>query len=228
MILIAILLGALGLADLARAGKVLGRAALLLATTVGVAWLALTAWGVGVSWWWVFAGAAVVALWVWTTDAALTSRRALPWPIIGLALVLVAILAAGRDAPTPGGLAVDWYANLAIVSLESVPFELFAVGLGCVLFLLESANIVVRIVLAAAEARPVEQRTTDAPKASESDMVKGGRILGPIERLFIFTMTLAGQPLAIAAVIAAKSILRYPEVSKDSDGSKAEYVLVGS
>ena len=32
----------------------------------------------------------------------------------------------------------------------------------------------------------------------------------------------------MAAVVAAKGIIRFPEISKDTEGSKAEYFLVGS
>jgi hypothetical protein len=59
--------------------------------------------------------------------------------------------------------------------------------------------------------------------------LKGGRILGPLERSFIFAMGLSGHFSALAAVIAAKGVLRFPEISHANDeGNTAEYVLVGS
>ncbi|GAB3605858.1 hypothetical protein GCM10027413_12670 [Conyzicola nivalis] len=59
--------------------------------------------------------------------------------------------------------------------------------------------------------------------------LKGGRFIGPLERLFLLALVLAGQFTAIAALVAAKGIIRFPEISKDTTGgSKAEYFLVGS
>ena len=69
-----------------------------------------------------------------------------------------------------------------------------------------------------------------------SDKLKGGRLLGPMERLLILGLGLAGQLAAATAVVAAKSIIRFPEIK----GQKAhenggigidevtEYFLVGS
>ncbi len=42
-------------------------------------------------------------------------------------------------------------------------------------------------------------------------------------------MALAGQYAALSVVVAAKGLLRFPEISKDTaGGTRAEYVLVGS
>ena len=42
-------------------------------------------------------------------------------------------------------------------------------------------------------------------------------------------MALAGQYAALSVVVAAKGILRFPEISSDTaGGTRAEYVLVGS
>lgn len=234
MILLALLLSSIGLADIARPRRDRITVLLLLArsTAVAAAWLALCVWSMNIEWWWAVIGTVLTALWVWSTDAVLASRRSLPWPIVGFALVVVTTLALGSNAPQARGTALDWYGSLALVSLDSVSFELFALAVGCLLYLLESANVTVRIVLTGAVAHHGRTNKEDGVQndAPQKDLLKGGRILGPIERVFIFAMALAGQLLAITAIVAAKSILRYPEVSKDkdSDGSKAEYVLVGS
>ena len=82
-----------------------------------------------------------------------------------------------------------------------------------------TANLIVRLILDGA-----------GPGVSASaKSLKGGRVLGPLERSFIFAMALSGQFTAVGAVIAAKGILRFPEISRaDDDGDIAEYVLVGS
>jgi hypothetical protein len=118
------------------------------------------------------------------------------------------------DVPIQG-----WYDDLAIPGLATVPFDRFALGLGVVLFLTTAANVVVRSVLALTGPRVLAQ---------ENDL-QGGRILGPLERWFVFACALTGNLAAIAIVVAAKGILRFPEISRDKpDGLRAEYVLVGS
>jgi len=52
--------------------------------------------------------------------------------------------------------------------------------------------------------------------------------IGRFERSLIVLLLIAGAPTAVGLVVAAKSILRFPEMgSKDSDVNP-EYVLVGS
>jgi hypothetical protein len=59
--------------------------------------------------------------------------------------------------------------------------------------------------------------------------LKGGRLIGPIERVIVFSLTLAAAYPLLAAFIAAKGIVRFPEISRDSAvGNRAEYFLIGS
>ena len=43
--------------------------------------------------------------------------------------------------------------------------------------------------------------------------LKGGRLLGPLERVFILALALGGQVTAASVVVAAKGLLRFPELS---------------
>ncbi|OZB81924.1 hypothetical protein [Microbacterium sp. 13-71-7] len=58
---------------------------------------------------------------------------------------------------------------------------------------------------------------------------RGGRLIGPLERVLVLLLTLfAAYPL-LAAMLAAKGIVRFPEISRDGvNGGRAEYFLVGS
>ncbi len=111
-------------------------------------------------------------------------------------------------------------------------FTAFATAIAAFLFLLNSANFVVRILvdLTGVEVAPDDTDVPAAtPAAKKKVALKGGRFLGPIERILILALGLAGQFGAIAAVVGAKSIIRYPEISKSNDGGKtAEYFLIGS
>lgn len=215
MILLAALLLALGLADFARPqDRPADRRALVRASVVGAAVVVLVLWGTGVDWWWAPIGIAAVIAWAASTPV----DRAYPWPLVGLGLVVAAILAGSAELPAPDGWLTDWYDSLELEALRDISFERFALAVGCLVFLVESANIIVRMVLAG----------TDAGVMASEQTLKGGRVLGPIERIFIFAMALSGQFAALTAVVAAKGILRFPEISRDVAGRKAEYVLVGS
>ena len=62
----------------------------------------------------------------------------------------------------------------------------------------------------------------------EVTALRGGRWIGPLERLLIIVLAGAGAEVAIAAVVAAKGVIRFPEISQDSTGEKAEEFLIGS
>ena len=71
-------------------------------------------------------------------------------------------------------------------------------------FLAATGNGVVRAVLAAAG---TETQRSEA-------RLRGGRVIGVIERWMIFGLMVAGNPTAAAIVVSAKSILRFPQLSK--------------
>jgi hypothetical protein len=98
-----------------------------------------------------------------------------------------------------------------------VTAPLLNVGLVAVgtLALLWPANWLVRGLLRRA-------RTTD-PQISGA-----GRWIGPLERLLVFVFMVLGEPAGAGFVVAAKSILRYPEISGKDPQVDPEYVLVGS
>jgi hypothetical protein len=66
---------------------------------------------------------------------------------------------------------------------------------------------------------------------NESD-VPGGRVLGPLERLIVFAIVLAGDPAAAAIVVTGKGLLRFPEIRRDSEqpgpDARTEYFLIGT
>ena len=95
---------------------------------------------------------------------------------------------------------------------------------GCLVFLLESGNAVVRIALRA----EMGGRAGDT-EGETAPTLKGGRLIGPLERILVFVLTLSGAYTLLAAVLAAKGIVRFPEISRDrDDGDRAEYFLIGS
>lgn len=64
---------------------------------------------------------------------------------------------------------------------------------------------------------------------TDTSLPLGGRMIGRLERLMILMLVLSGQPDGIGFLIAAKSILRFNEISKDAGDRKAsEYVIIGT
>lgn len=78
------------------------------------------------------------------------------------------------------------------------------------------ANLLVRFVLRRA-------------RAVVGQPIGAGRWIGILERLLIFTLVVMGEAGAAGLVVAAKSILRYPEISGQAPTPmNPEYVLIGS
>ncbi|MDN3443808.1 hypothetical protein [Microbacterium sp. APC 3901] len=226
-------------------------------------------------------GLVVGALWVW----CMPSERPAPlgfWPaaLLGvLSIGSVVWLGARADAGLIGSV---WSIRSPF---GEVPFDLAILTVGTGVFLLESANLVVRAALDGEHTwRPAELRrptvldAADAPpgasdavaahpvaagaqaddgviglvgvgvsdtaapeQAGQSDEpdtapardpragFKGGRLIGPLERILVMLLTLAAAYPILAAMLAAKGIVRFPEISRDGEtGARAEYFLVGS
>jgi hypothetical protein len=94
---------------------------------------------------------------------------------------------------------------------------------------MSTGNVIVRLVLTATgTVNPARVGSIDDP----ATQLKGGRLLGPMERLFILGLGLAGQLTAASIVIAAKGLLRFPELRSKPEQDRihrlTEYFLVGS
>lgn len=223
-------------------------------------------------------GLVVGALWVW----CMPSERPAPlgfWPAVLLGVLSIGSvvwLGARADAGLIGSV---WSMRSPF---GEVPFDLAILTVGTGVFLLESANLVVRAALDgehtwrpaelrrpavrdSADARPADSDTavahpvvpgaqaedgmvgmigvggsdtTAAEQAGGADAVhardprtgfKGGRLIGPLERILVMLLTLAAAYPILAAMLAAKGIVRFPEISRDGEtGARAEYFLVGS
>lgn len=206
MIGLATLLAAVGLADLVRRGSlVVGTVvAVVLPLLLGAGWHTL---------WLAPVTAAVVAAWL----AAADRRSRAGTATLAVAAVLLLLASPGLDertSPLDG-----WYADLPVPGLAGVPLDHAALALGVLVFLTTAANVVVRQALAAVGPTLLAQEQT----------IAGGRLLGPLERWLVFAFAVGGHLGALGALVAAKGILRFPEISRDQpEGSRAEYVLVGS
>jgi hypothetical protein len=172
--------------------------------------------------------AAVVVAWGITVREGFGRNQAsVPLALIGTAFV-VAVLLAPAAGPT-AGLLDDWLARDPLPVLEGLDADRALLLAGTFLVQLSTGNVLVRLVLAATgTVNPLKVGGVDDPGMQ----LKGGRLLGPMERVFILGLGLAGQLTAASIVIAAKGLLRFPELQSKPDQERihrlTEYFLVGS
>ena len=161
-----------------------------------------------------------------------TALKAL-WALL---ILLIAFVAASLLGTEPVSSFGD--DPLLARGLRHLPFPLVAgatleqavfVG-GVLTTLFATSNAIVRLVL-----------TAMGTKFSNAEQrLRGGRVIGPLERVLIFGLGLAGQATAAALVIGAKGLLRYPELNglRNEPGAAGppartidvvtEYLLIGS
>lgn len=227
--------------DLLRAGAdVTSRArraalsVLLVVALVGVALLAGPA-GCG-GWCWAVAVAGALT-WLLGSSVALRPAPAAaaggpvaaprrPAPALlayaGLLVGLGAVLLAGDRAGSLG-----WGERvLAGTALSEVGAERVLVVVAVLLAQVATANTAVRLLL----------DVVGVPAHDNEKQLRGGRVLGPMERVLITGLGAAGNLTGAAVVVAAKALLRFPELRTPRAGTPGhggpsdvtEYFLVGS
>jgi hypothetical protein len=168
--------------------------------------------------------------WVVLSARALhTGRGELrPLAVLGVA-ILALLLLAGLSSPAGGML--DRFLQQSALQLEHVSATRALLVVGLFLVQISTGNEIVRLVLTSVGA--LKPHGHPQP----SDRLRGGHLLGPLERMFILGLGLAGQVTAAGLVIAAKGLIRFPELNaRRGSGSESgvgidevtEYFLVGS
>jgi hypothetical protein len=183
--------------------------------------------------------ASVVPLagWVLLSERSLRRGGGHAQALLLLGGTAVALVATSGFASTPGGPLGRWldWADLPFSGDRPVARLLLVVGL--FVANLATGNVIVRLVLVSVGAlRPSANGA--ATRVQPSEKLKGGRLLGPMERIFILGLGLAGQVTAASIVIAAKGLIRFPELQSAKDDATSvkgdgidevtEYFLVGS
>lgn len=211
---------ALGLADLLAgelAGEPTSRGRVLWSLIFALLTLALTCWitGLGLRSWCKFFAPLMVLSCPWLflriQDSASHSAHhevsvtKLWWALGFLGGTLVIALAlSGVFRPTGDALLGAALQTLEIPALRSLNTDRFVFLVGSSVFLVASTNGIVRAVLGVAG--------TDIERSQQR--LRGGRLIGPIERLLIYGLAVVGEPTAAALIVSAKSLLRFPELSR--------------
>lgn len=230
MSLIITLLATIAFADIARSNSPISHPPTAVRSVLlGLSAFAATDYAVGgTPYWWTISVTLATGVWLFVSEYGLagppSTSRALEgrkWAMFVLGLAISSAIFLQPLSATTTSPIEDWYLSLT-PSLPAAPtVESWLLLVAVVLFNIETANKIVRIVLGLPLA------------TSGSTETRGGRLIGPLERILIFSLAVAGETLAISAVIAAKGLLRFPEVSAagnngHDNGRKAEQVIVGS
>jgi hypothetical protein len=173
--------------------------------------------------------AAVAFAWELVVSRGFSAQ--VPWlPLVVLAAVGGVTLALSGQAGAAGGPLGRWLGQVPLPVLHDLDADQLLLLLGVALVQLSTGNVLVRLVLSASGTihHPDAQGALQGPERR----LKGGRLLGPLERLFILGFGLAGQFTAAAVVVAAKGLLRWPELASRQEQERVhrltEYFLVGS
>lgn len=176
-----------------------------------------------IPWWLTLVGAPAVAAWFASlqigpalpVNQILTSRRRRAGMIM-LFLLLVAFAVLTAELTT--GPAFSTTPRIGRNSEETL-----TLAAGLTLFLVVSSNGLVRAALKR------DSGALGKAVAADGSQLKGGRLIGPLERLTLSWLLILGAYPVAAGLLAAKGIVRFPEIQADQQhGNKAEYFLVGS
>ena len=173
--------------------------------------------------------ALAVIAWGHTVTSGFAGRLPAWVPLAVLAVSVALAMAFAGRAGVADGLLGDWLRGTPIPALQGMDADRALLVVGAFAIQLSTGNVVVRLVLAATgTVNPARHGQVDDPGMQ----LKGGRLLGPMERVFILGLALAGQMTAASIVVAAKGLLRFPELSSRRDQERihllTEYFLVGS
>jgi hypothetical protein len=228
---VAVLLIAVGIADACR----LSTRGVWLPVTVGPVVVAVCAtlgalWHAGDIALLILAAAATVAWQLLCARSERTgSHHLTPLVVFAASLALLTVLSGwGCEV---NGVVARWSGWVALPLNHFPPTRLLMI-VGVLLLQFATGNQLVRLVLASVGAvRPVGE-------PQPSDRLKGGRLLGPMERLLVLSLGVGGQIAAASAVVAAKGIIRFPELNAEKSRADngtgvgidevTEYFLVGS
>jgi hypothetical protein len=195
----------------------------LVALTLGL----LAGLGSGRDVWALLLIAGVVLVWGTTVTWGFGHPRPAWLPLTVFLVALAVAIGCTGLAPEADGPLGRWLDSVTLPALTGVSADRFLLLVGAFGVQLSTGNVLVRLVL--------KSTGTIHPRADGGmppTRLKGGRLLGPLERVFILALALAGQVTAASVVVAAKGLLRFPELSSRREQERihqlTEYFLLGS
>ncbi len=104
---------------------------------------------------------------------------------------------------------------------ENVNWMSFQVALFGFLLVINETNILLRYMLDVFRLKPIGKQGTEANEKEYNT----GRLIGILERIFVYIFVLLGQFAAIGFILAAKGVARFQDFKSRTF---AEYVLIGT
>jgi hypothetical protein len=177
--------------------------------------------------------ASFIVLWPWAAldwiagGAEQDGNVSSPVAAGAVGFMILAVSTAAALSGTTQGVGGDlsaWYSDLGFsFSAGQISVDRFMTALAGLTFLLATSNRIVGYTLAA---------TNSSLLSTGEQRLRGGRLLGPMERLFVAAGIVSGSLAGAGLVIAAKGLLRFRELppSDKPDGldEVTEYFLVGT
>jgi hypothetical protein len=155
--------------------------------------------------------ALLLAVWalldVITRAIGATAARYAAFLSIGAGITIALLLADDGSTAWP-----SWIPG----PLSDFPPARVILVVGIALAQVTTANVLVRLILDA----------VNVPTKEGSDRLRSGRVLGPMERLFILGLGLAGNLTAAAVVVGAKGLLRFPELAASESSSRTPSPII--
>jgi hypothetical protein len=145
----------------------------------------------------------------------------------GLLLMLHIVVAGLLSSGFPGlqsGMLVDDLLHLIhqnfvpVISVNWLGVQVVLFGL---LLIINEMNIIIRYLMEIMNLKPLPKEVAGFDEQDYNT----GRVIGLLERIFIYILVLAGQFTAVGFILTAKGIIRYPELKNKTF---AEYVLIGT
>ncbi|MBS2938541.1 hypothetical protein KDN32_12395 [Nocardioides sp. J2M5] len=171
--------------------------------------------------------AAVVVLWDLTVTWGFRHPGPAWLPLTLFVLAVGAAVVCSGFAPEASGLLGRWLDHVTVPVLAGVTPDRFLLVVGAFGVQLSTGNVLVRLVLKTTGT--INPRKDGGMPPTQ---LKGGRLLGPLERVFILALAMGGQVTAASIVVAAKGLLRFPELSSRHEQQTVhemtEYFLLGS
>lgn len=124
----------------------------------------------------------------------------------------------------------------SLLTIKNVSYQQATIAIGYLLVLKPSSIIITLLLkpwsekLKQPSLANIEQATQSnyQQQSTDSDLQSAGKGIGYLERLLILTFILLNQFSAIGFLLAAKSVFRFGDLSRDKDKKMTEYVMLGT
>ncbi|WP_158968561.1 DUF3307 domain-containing protein [Paraglaciecola sp. L3A3] len=114
----------------------------------------------------------------------------------------------------------------SLLSVQNISYQQASIAIGYLL-VLKPSSIVITMLLQPWSKKLKNEAELSATQ-TDGDLQSAGKRIGYLERILILTFILLNQFSAIGFLLAAKSVFRFGDLSRDKDKKMTEYVMLGT